>query len=190
MTPLDAYLAQVDRHLAGMDRRVRQDILRELHGHLVESAAANGGNVGIAIAQMGPAAEVGRGYKRVYGYGAAFHALFLALAAGLAVLSVPVLQETEAGLAPLGLSVPVLGGLVAWLLWVGVRAGSKVGLYAGLTACGSRLATFAAVAAVEPGAFAAIGGLSLFVGTSAVLVVLGWLPGTAKKVWTGPKAEL
>lgn len=188
--PVDDYLGRVRRHLAGMDSRVREDVVRELRAHLAESVAANGGNVGVAIAQMGRPAQVGREYKALYGYGSVYRALFLIFAGVLAVLSVPVLQAGDPGPAPLGLSVPVLGSLVGWLLWVGVRAGSRVGLYAGLVAGLARVVALGVAAAVNPGAIAPLGELGLFLGTSAVLVVLGWLPGTAKKAWAGPKSEL
>src|SRR5437870_4551593 len=45
MTADDEYLGQVRRSMMGMARPVRDDILRELRGHIAESAAANGGNV-------------------------------------------------------------------------------------------------------------------------------------------------
>src|SRR2546427_6133590 len=45
MTPPDEYLEQVRRAMSGMEPGVRDDILRELRGHIAESTAANGGNV-------------------------------------------------------------------------------------------------------------------------------------------------
>ncbi|HKZ98812.1 MAG TPA: hypothetical protein VJ326_04395 [Thermoplasmata archaeon] len=190
MNPADEYASRVRRAMVGMDTRVREDIVRELRAHLADSAASAGGDDRVAIARMGPPAQVARGYKRVYGYGLLFRILFVAVAVGLAVPSVPVLTAGEAGLAPYDLSLPFLGALLAWLLWVGARGGSPIGLVAGVAAAASRLAALGAVAAVEPGATAAVGGAALFLASCGVLVLLGWLPGTARKAWSGPKAEL
>lgn len=190
MTAVDEYLARVRRAMRGMDPRVKEDILRELRAHVAESTAANGGNVGIAIAGMGDPVTVGREYRALYGYGATFKALFLGIAAGLAVPSVPVLWWADALLTPYALSLPFLAALAAWLIVAGVRAGARVGLVAGLTACGVRLAALAAAAYAVPGASTVPEGLAAFVGASLVLVVLGWLPGTARQRWRGPPTSL
>lgn len=190
MTSVDEYLARARRGMRGMDRRVREDILKELRSHLAESTAANGGNVGLAVAGMGEPGKVGREHKSLYGYGLAYKVAFLAVAVALAIPSVPVLGVTEEAIAPYSLSLPVLGALVAWLLWTGARAGAWVGLYAGIAGCAARLITFGAVALIQPGASAIGGGLALYLVASLSLISLGWLPGTARKAWRGPRAEL
>ena len=190
MTSVDAYLARVRRGMRGMDRRVREDILKELRGHLAESTAANSGNVGLAVAGMGEPEKVGREYKSLYGYGLAYKVAFLAVAVAIAIPSVPVLGVTEEAIAPYSLSLPVLAALMAWLLWTGARAGSWVGLYAGIAACAARLITLGAVALIQPGAFAVAGGLVLFIVASLSLIPLAWIPGTARTAWRGPRAEL
>jgi len=190
MTPIDAYVANVKRHMVGMDPRVREDILRELRSHIQESTAANGGDMTKALARMGSPSQVGRESRELYGYGRIFQMLFLAVAGAAAIPTVPVLGVLEEGLAPYSLSLPFLAVLVAWLLWVGFRAGSTVGLLAGLTACVTRLVVLGGVALLQPGAVFLGPGVGAFVAVSAFLIVLGWLPGTAKKAWSGPKAEL
>lgn len=190
MTSVDAYLARVRRGMRGMDPRVREDILKELRSHLAESTAANGGNVGLAVAGMGEPGKVGREHKSLYGYGLAYKVAFLAVAVALAIPSVPVLGVTEEAIAPYSLSLPVLGALMAWLLWTGAKAGARVGLYGGIAACVARLVTFDALVLVQPGAFAVAGGLVLFIVASLALIPLAWIPGTARKAWRGPRAEL
>lgn len=190
MTPVDEYLDQVRGAMAGMEPRVRDDILRELRSHLAESAAADGGDVARAIQSMGSPAQVGREYRRVYGYGRAFKAVFLVAAAAFAILSAPVLMVTADGPVPNPLSLPLLVVLVAWLLWVSAAAGSRVGLLAGLLAFAARVAVAAALAVANPGATSPLLGGAFFVLSSVLLVLIGWLPGTAKKAWTKPGADL
>ncbi len=157
MTPLDAYLADVRRSMVGMDPHVREDILRELGSHLAESSAANGGSAAVAITEMGPPEQVGRGYREIYGYGLGFRSLFAAVAAVLAVLTAPVLTgslEAATGTAffvPNLLAIPTLVILIGWLLWVSVRAGSSAGLLAGLAAgiAGVASAFFFILAVIE-----------------------------------------
>lgn len=190
LTRMDEYLAEVKGAMAGMERRVRDDILRELRSHLAESAAANGGDPARAIRSMGSPAQVGREYRRVYGYGRAFKAIFLVAAAACAVLSAPVLMVTADGPVPNPLSLPFLVLLVGWLLWVSAAAGSRVGLFAGLLAFATRVAVAGALALANPGATSPLLGGAFFALSSVLLVLLGWLPGTAKQAWTKPGADL
>ncbi len=190
MTSADEYLTEVRRSMAGMDPRVRDDILRELRSHVVEASAANGGDPTRAVAGMGAPREVGRSYRSLYGYGRGFQILFIAVAAILSVLSVPVLVSSDTGPFPSLLSLPVLAILLGWLLWVSVAAGARVGLFAGLVSFAVRILAVVAVDVTQIGASTVPGGLLFFVVSSALLVLVAWLPGTAKKVWAGPVAEL
>ncbi len=190
MTPVDEYLAQVRSAMAGMEPGVRDDILLELRSHLSEAAASDGGDASRALAGMGPPLQVGREYRKVYGYGRLYKALFVSLAALLAVLSSPVLTVGPDGAVPNVLSLPSLIVLVVWLLWVSVAGGSRVGLEAGLAAFGIRVAVAGALAALNPGSTAELLGGVFFATSGVVLVLIGWLPGTAKKTWTRPGAEL
>ncbi len=190
MTGEDAYLAEVRRAMRGMDPRVREDILRELRSHVTEAAAANGGDAGRAIAGMGSARDVGRSYRDLYGYGRAYQILFLAIAAVLAVLSVPVLASSDLGTFPSILSVPALVALVGWLLGVSVTAGSRAGLSAGIVSFVARLAATGIVGVAQTGAITMPGGLAFFLLSSILLVLVAWLPGTARKAWANPPAQL
>ena len=190
MNPMDAYLGDVRRSMGGMDPRVREDILRELKSHMLEASAANGGDADGAVSRMGSSRDVGRNYRKLYGYGKPFQALFIALAAVLAILSVPVLASSDLGTFPSILSVPFLLALLAWLLWVSVAAGSRVGLMAGLASFVLRISAAVVVGLTQTGAAIVPGGLLFFGLSSGLLVVVAWLPGTAKKAWTRPDAEL
>ncbi len=190
MTGVDEYLAEVRASTFGMDARVRDDILRELRSHLDEALAANGGNAPQAVASLGSAAEVGREYRRVYGYGTPLKLLFVAAAALLALASAPFLSVTADGAVPNPFSLVGLVALLAWLLAVSVLAGSRVGLYAGVAALVARLGVAAALAASYPGPMITVfGGITLAL-ANILLVFVGWLPGTAKKAWAKPGAEL
>jgi len=190
MTLIDDYLGKVRGAMTGMDSRVREDILRELRSHLADATAANGGDVARALAEMGPPSEVGRRYRDLYGYSRAFQALFVAFAGFLGILSSAVLQGTENAYVPNLLSLPALVALVAWLLWVSVRAGSRVGLLAGFAAFVARLGIVGLLTRLPPGAMVTPEGLVTLLLSSGLLLLVGWLPGTAKKAWTPAGAQL
>src|SRR6267143_2116173 len=130
MTADDDYLSQVRRAMMGMTGPVRDDILRELRGHIADSTAANGGNVNASLASLGSPREVGRHYREIYGYGTAYKLIFAAIAFILAVPSVPVLLVGPETVFPFTLSIVF------------------------------------------------------------VVAAAGWIPGTAKKAWSGPMGEL
>jgi hypothetical protein len=186
---MDQYLAEVRRAMAGMSPAVREDIVRELRGHLVESTAANGGNAGASIAALGPAREVGRRYRDLYGYGSAYKVLFAAIAFLLAIPSVPVLVSGPETTFPFSLSILFVLAAAAWLIWVSVAAGSRVGLVSGVAGMVGRLGAFG-VSLAQPGATATPAGTAVVLAVAVLFVLLGWMPGTAKKTWSGPKAEL
>jgi len=73
---------------------------------------------------------------------------------------------------------------------VSVAAGSRAGLLAGLGAMASRFVAFGIAAGTLAGAQTSASGLVLLVVVSLALIVIGWIPGTAKKAWAGPRAEL
>jgi len=190
MTPPDEYLEQVRRAMSGMEPRVRDDILLELRGHIAESAAANGGNVNASLAAVGSPDEVGRRYRELYGYGRSYKILFAAIAFFLALPSVPVLAVGTESLFPYALSILFLVVAAVWILWVSVTAGSRVGILAGVTAMVSRFAAFGVAAITLAGAETSATGMGLLIAVSVMLVLLGWIPGTAKKAWAAPRAEL
>ncbi len=190
MTGVDEYLAEVRGSMVGMDPHVRDDILRELQNHLAESFAANGGDAQRAVSSFGAPAELGREYRRVYGYGLGFKILFLVATAFLALASAPFLSVGPDGAVPNAFSLLGLMALVGWLLAVSVLAGSRVGLYAGTVALVVRVGVAVALAVAYPGASIEVaGGITLAL-ANVLLVLLGWLPGTAKKAWSKPGADL
>lgn len=193
--PVDGYLDAVRAAMRGMEPRVREDILRELRSHITEAASADGGDSARAIALMGHPSAVGREYRAVYGYGRAYRLLFVLIAAVLAALTLPVLQGStpSAGIVsyvPNLASFPFLILAVLWLLWVSVAAGSRAGLYAGLGAFAGRMAMAVVLTYAPSGGIVTVDGVALLLLSSALLVLLGLLPGTAKKVWSRPGAEL
>jgi hypothetical protein len=190
VTSADEYLDEVRRGMLGMAGPIRDDVVRELRGHIAESAAANGGNMDASLASLGSPREVGRHYRDLYGYGAVFKVLFAAIAFVLAVPSIPVLLVGPDTAFPFSLSLLFVIAAAAWILWVSVAAGSRAGIGAGLAAMSGRLAAFATVAATQEGAITTVGGLGILFAVSFLFVLLGWMPGTARRVWSGPRAEL
>src|SRR5207245_7937369 len=171
MTPPDEYLEQVRRAMSGMEPRVRDDILLELKSHIAESTASNGGNVNASLAAVGPAAEVGRHYRELYGDGRPYKILFAAISFFLAFLSVPVLAVGTESVFPYALSIVFLVLAAGWVLWVSVAAGSRVGIRGGVGAFGLRFAAFGIAAVTLAGAETTATGLGLLVAVSVMLAL-------------------
>jgi hypothetical protein len=190
VTAEEEYLNQVRRAMVGMAGPVRDDILRELRGHIVDSSAANGGNVSASLVALGSPRTVGRHYRELYGYGTGYKFLFAAIAFLLAAPSVPVLLVGPVTTFPFTLSIVFVLLASAWILWVGVVAGSRAGLLVGVAGLAGRLVAFGVAILIEPDAITTAGGLALLSAVSALFVVLGWIPGTAREAWSGPHAEL
>ncbi|HLE46632.1 MAG TPA: hypothetical protein VI915_06600 [Thermoplasmata archaeon] len=191
MMSIDGYLEQVRRGMAGMDPAVQRDVLEELRSHLHESVAANGGNLNAAVAGLGDPTAVARRYRDLYGYGPSYRILFAAIAGILGVFTVPVLFGGEEVIFPLFLSAAFLFVEIAFLMWVSVQAGNRAGLVAGAFGLVGRLAGLGiGMAAQRNASVATLEGLGLFLAVSFVLVLIGWLPGQAKRAWRKPGAEL
>jgi len=181
MSGIEEYLRRVARGLAGMDPRVREDVLRELRAHLHDSAAETDEVRAVSVAE--PPEALARRYKEMYGYGKAYQALFVALSAVLAVFTLPLFLFLGEGTLAIGVSLAFLGILVAYLMWVAVAAGSTAGLRAGIAACATRFGALAALGAVAGAVVEGAGGWVLFTATSLLLILLGWLPGRAREKW-------
>lgn len=187
MSALDAYLARVARGMAGMDRIVREDVLRELRSHLAD--AVSDGGEGQVVAGLEPPQAIARRYKDLYGYGSAYCALFVAGAALLAAATVAAFLLAE----PLASVISFVGfsALVAYLMGVALRAGSGVGLSAGVAAAIVRIVAIAAAQVTNPIApVTDARGWILALAVSGLLVLLGYLPGRAKETWEKRDATL
>ncbi len=189
MTEVEEFLARARSSMTGMEPRVRDDILRELASHVSE-AATRGVDAHATLVAMGDARHIGREYRSLYGYGRVFVLLFAGLAFLLAIPSSPVLQVTQEFPVPNLLAIPCLVALVAWLLWVSVAAGSRAGLVAGIAAFAGRTLLQVLLLVTPPYPSPTAGGLGLFLLAGVLLVLIGWLPGTAKKAWSGPSGNL
>lgn len=181
MTPMDEYLARVARGLAGMDPRIREDILKEFRSHVAD-ATREEGDGGIR-AMEAPEAVAAR-YKAMYGYGSTYRAILAAVAAVLAVPTLPIFLYAGVGsTVTFALTLAFLAVLVAYLMVVAVKAGSAAGLGAGLSACLARFASLAVFSATAEAVVPDVNAGVLFVAVSALLVLLGFLPGRAREKW-------
>jgi len=182
MTPIDDYLDRVSRGLTGMEPAVRRDILRELRSHLADAAAE--ADEARAVSAAEPPKQVAARYKQLYGYGTAYRSIFVAIAAALAVPTLPLLVYTE--VLPRTASLVAVGFLVllvAYLIGVAVRAGSRIGLVAGVAACLSRFISLATLSAAAGAVVPDASGWILFTASSLLLIVIGFVPGAAKEKW-------
>ena len=178
MTSADAYLERVARGMTGLDRRLREDVLKELRAHLADAVAADGE---AAIASMDPPEAVAARYRDLYGYGATFRAIFVLAAALVAAFTLPIFVSSFGVLGALVVADVFLLVLAAYLILVGVRAGPQTGALAGIAAFVVRLAV---VLAYEPAAIHVIpdaSGWVTFLVVSAALIAIGFLPGPVKE---------
>jgi len=181
MSPTETYLKGVQSAMRGLDRRIREDVLRELKAHLAD-AVADGGESAV-VANLEAPQAIARRYKVLYGYGRSFQSMFVIFAAVLGLLTIPIFSLLE----PLASLVPLLalGALVTYLILAAMDAGSSVGLFAGVAACLVRIGTLAAAQiATEIAPVTDARGWALFLGVSLLLVVLGYVPGRAREKWT------
>ncbi|MFQ6059755.1 MAG: hypothetical protein ACE5KV_00460 [Thermoplasmata archaeon] len=185
MSPIEAYLADVRRHLIGMDPAVRKDILEELRAHVFDMARETQQSVDEVLSKMDSPREVGKNYRELYGYGLAFRVLFAVVAALISVLSVPIFLPSFEGVeGPVWLSVIFFGLVTLYLIWVSVIAGKRVGMYSGILACGTRFITIGLMLGYYSEAVVGgfVGVLSFAI-SSLFLIGIGYLPGEAKKRW-------
>jgi uncharacterized membrane protein len=181
MSPTETYLKGVQSAMRGLDRRIREDVLRELKAHLAD-AVADGGESAV-VANLEAPQAIARRYKVLYGYGRSFQSMFVIFAAVLGLLTIPIFSLLEP-LASL-VSLLALGALVTYLILAAMDAGSSVGLFAGVAACLVRIGTLAgAQIATEIAPVTDARGWALFLGVSFLLVVLGYVPGRAREKWT------
>lgn len=179
MNATEAYLQRVSSAMRGLDRRIRDDVLRELKAHLADAVADGGESV---VANLESPGAIARRYREVYGYGKPFQGFFIVLAAVLAVFTVPLFGLAEPAASVV--SVLVLGVLVAYLLLAAMGAGSSVGLLAGMAAGIVRIVVLgAAQLASEVAPITDARGWVLFLMVSGILVLLGYVPGHAKEKW-------
>jgi len=191
MMSIDGYLHDIGRGLAGMDPQIRRDVLAELRSNLTESVTANGGNVGAAVVGFGDAPAVAKRYRELYGYGAAYRALFAGIAGVLGVFTVPVLFAGDEAIFPFFISAVVLAIAFAFLIWTSVAAGNRAALVAGLVALVGRWAGLIVALVLNRGAsLVTADGLALFGLVSVLLVLVAWIPGKAKETWKRPSGEL
>jgi uncharacterized membrane protein len=186
---LDAYLDRVRRRMVGLDAAVREDVIRELRSHLLDAAREAGGDWASVLPRAEAPEAIARRYRDLYGYGRTYQLLLVSGAFLLGLLTLPLVPIGGSFTLAFLLSVLLLAALVAYLFWTSVAAGEVVGLLAGVAAGAGRLVVAGLAMLTGTAAFLE-GGMVLFLFVSALLVVLGYLPGTAKRKWRGPRAEL
>jgi len=140
---------------------------------------------------LGDATAVAKRYRELYGYGAAYRALFAGIAGVLGVFTVPVLFAGDEAIFPFFISAVVLAIAFAFLIWTSVAAGNRAALVAGLVALVGRWAGLIVALVLNRGAsLVTADGLALFGLVSVLLVLVAWIPGKAKETWKRPSGEL
>lgn len=181
---LDAYMGKVNRHLLGLPSNARAGILAELRDHLDSQFAQRGAALPemfeSGISKLEPPRKVAKRYKKLYGYSLAFKILFAIAGVLLGIATIPVWEIAAPGYN----STLAFILLLAYLYWVGTRAGKRMGLAVGALAAMTRLFLLAIIAAALSGQGFVDGGPAFaYFLTSLMLVFIGYVPGEARKRW-------
>ena len=173
---VDAYLAAIERKLFWMNRKTREDILKEIRSHLSDRIAA-GESPGDVILSFGSADAIAKEYLRIYGFGSGFVFALSILALILSVFTVPGVANISSdyfGMDWVALVFLVLTILL--VLFTAFKGGRKAGMIAGTVGCATMFVVLGVLVStgavvIQDGAFGALG----FVVVSIMLPVIGYL---------------
>lgn len=175
MTRTDDYLAAVHRRLFLLDGKTRKAIIEELRGHIAEAARSSGQEEAAVLASLDSPAALSRAYGQIYPPSTMAVLLLGVGAILLAFASLPGLVG-EAG-ATVGYV-----ALVAYLLWGSITAGRRAGLQLAGYAFAFRLVGLGFLfMQADPGIELEWGSFVAFLAASALLLVVGYLPGEVRK---------
>jgi hypothetical protein len=135
---VESYLAEIERKLFWMNRKTREDILREIRSHLSDRIAA-GESPGDVILSFGPADTIAKEYLRIYGFGAGFVFVFGILAIVLSIFTVPGTVDIASDYSGMDwVSLVFLLMTILLVLFTAYKGGRKAGVIAGLLGCATR----------------------------------------------------
>ncbi|MBI5001120.1 MAG: hypothetical protein HZB92_06295 [Euryarchaeota archaeon] len=168
----DDYAARLGRALYWADTDLKRRIVAEIAAHRSEAATA-----GMKRSDE-PPGVVAKRYLQIYGFGIAFTALCALAGAAFGFLS-----AVQADISWLD-GLQLLSLLAALLLtaWCGIAGGMRSGLAVGCAAAVARLVAMAVGVLVQGYAVEALS-LALFVASCAMVPLIGFLGGEARKRW-------
>ncbi len=176
MNSLDRYLGQVSRHLMGLSKKLRQDVLMELRSHIVSRTEVEGGDIDAVIEKMVNPRETARSYVQLYGYGLGIKVLASVVAAVMAFLTLPFSLGSPAMLGTVWMSNASLILLILFLIGVGVKLGPRAAIAVGATASAARfLALGVAFALSLPGLVTEPVAILAFALTTVAVALVGYL---------------
>jgi len=175
MSATDEYLAAVRRRLFLLDSKTRAAIITELRGHIAEAAQSAAGDEAAALAHLDPPATLARAYRQIY-RPSPWAIVLLGLGAVLlAFASLPGLVG-EVG-AAIGYA-----ALAAYILWGAIMTGRRSGLQLAGYAFAFRLVGLGfQFMEADPGTEFVWEDFGAFLAASALLLVIGYLPGEVRR---------
>ncbi len=185
MKALERFLSQINLHLIGMGSKVKQGIIAELRAHILDSAEelgdVNEANVTAILKKMDSPKKIAHDYKKIYGYAASFKILFIIIAGVIAYLTLPVILTVQNSGTIAAVFLPVL---VIYLVVISLKAGKMVGLACGVVSMISRFAVLSlSYSLYQKDIVLDSIAITIFIITSVVLVLIGYLPGETKEKW-------
>ena len=185
MKALERFLSQINLHLIGMGNKVKQGIIAELRAHILDSAEelgdVNEANVTAILKKMDSPKRIAHDYKKIYRYATSFKILFMVIAGVIASLTLPDVPEVQNLDIIAAVFLPVL---VIYLVVISLKAGKMVGLACGVVSMIFRFVVLSlSYSLYQKDIVLDSIAITIFIITSVVLVLIGYLPGETKEKW-------
>jgi hypothetical protein len=179
---MEAYLSKVRLWMFGMPKKAKNGIIDELRSHIMDSIQAIGGTSAIeAILEgMDSPRRTAKRYRSIYGFSLPFKILFVLITIFLSFWTVPIWEIVSPGFS----TTFVFLVLLIFLLWVGIKAGKRMALVAGISSLLTRFIVLGIIvaAAGEQGVIQG-GGVFAFLLASLLLIVCAYLPARTMEKW-------
>jgi hypothetical protein len=168
-----------------MGSKVKREIIAELRAHILDSAEelgdVNEANAIQILEKMDSPKKIAHDYKKIYGYATSFKILFIIIAGAIASLTLPIVPEVQNLDIIAAFFLPVL---IIYLVVISLKAGKMVGLACGVVSMISRFAVLSlSYSLYQKDIVLDSSAIIIFIITSVVLVLIGYLPGETKEKW-------
>ncbi len=178
----ERYLSKVKLWMFSMPRKAKKGIVEELRSHIAESAFAMGGPdmEGAVVSGMETPRKTAKMYKQIYGYGMPFKVIFVFFTIFLAIFTVPIWEVANPNFS----TVFVYLILILFLFFVGSRAGRRMALTVGISACLTRFIILGLiVAAAGEHAIIQGAGSASYTWSTLLLIPIAYLPARVIEKW-------
>jgi hypothetical protein len=179
---VDRYLSKVKLRMFSMPRKAKKGIIEELRSHIVESAQSMGGPdmQGAVVSSMDTPGKTAKMYKKIYGYGLPFKIVFVILTIFIAIFTVPLWEIVNPNFS----TTFVFLILIVYLFYIGSRAGKRMALTIGISACLTRFIILGLITAAAGDHVVVQGaGSAAYTWSTLLLIPIAYLPARVIEKW-------